>query len=302
MAQGRRRRRNRRRREREPAPRRETRRRRPARRIPVGGVALRVAAMLLVVAVILVCAVIFFKVTDIQVTGSKLYTREQILGASGVALGDSIISIRRTEVAARLTVLLPYIEDVQVERILPGTVTIKVTESDAAFAVGASDGTIWLMNASGKLLEQADLGAADYPKLTGVTAQAPEPGVQINTAQTENLAVALQLLELLEKTELAPRITEIDVAQTYDIVVWYGDLYEIHLGGSDELDYKLRYLLSILDQLDSARGGMIDLTLEEKDVAIFREWEDEFGADEPEEPETGPEPEPEPGTEPETGE
>jgi len=254
--------------------------------------------MLLVVAVILVCAVIFFKVTDIQVTGSKLYTREQILGASGVALGDSILSIRRTEVAARLTVLLPYIEDVQVERTLPGTVSIKVTESDAAFAVGASDGTIWLINASGKLLEQTDLGAADYPKLTGVTAQAPEPGVQINTAQTENLAAALQLLELLEKTELAPRITEINVAQTYDIVVWYGDQYEIRLGGSDELDYKLRYLLSILDQLDSARGGVIDLTLEEKDVAIFREWEDEPGADEPAEPET--EPETEPGSEPET--
>jgi len=256
--------------------------------------------MLLIVAVILVCAVIFFKVTDIQVTGSKLYTREQILGASGVALGDSLISIQRSEVAARLTVLLPYIDEVHVNRILPGTVTIQVTESDAAFAVGASDGTVWLINASGKLLEQADMGAADYPKLTGVTAQAPEAGVQINTAQTENLTVALQLLELLETTELAPQITEIDVEKTYDIVVWYGDQYEIHLGGSDELDYKLRYLLSILDQLDSARGGVIDLTLEEKDVAIFREWEDKPGADEP--AETEPAIEPEPGAGQETGE
>ncbi len=284
MAQGSRRKRRRGRgRVREPVTRRETRRR-ASRRLPVGGVALRVAAMLLVVAVILVCAVIFFKVTDIQVTGSKLYTREQILGASGVAPGDSLIGIQRSDVAARLTVLLPYIENVQVDRILPGTVSIHVTESDAAFAVGASDGTVWLINAAGKLLEPADLGAADYPRLTGVTAQAPEPGVQINTAQTENLSVAIQLLELLEKTELAPRITEINVEKTYDIVVWYGDQYEIHLGGSDELDYKLRYLLSILDQLDGARGGVIDLTLNEKDVAIFREWEDEPDGAEPAEP------------------
>jgi hypothetical protein len=37
-----------------------------------------------------------------------------------------------------------------------------------------------------------------------------------------------------------------------------------------------------MDQLDSVRGGVIDLTLEEKDVAIFREFEESTGAKEEE--------------------
>ncbi len=248
--------------------------------------------MLLVVAGILAGAVLFFKVTDIQVIGCQLYTQEQVIGASGIAVGDGLLLVGRTEAAARLKVMLPYIETVRVGRYLPGTIVIEVTESEAAFSVEASDGTSWLIDASGKLLERTEPGAADYPKLSGVIAKSPEAGQQIVTDQQDNLAVAEQLLGLLEETDLVSLITEIDVTQTFDIIIWYGQQYEIHLGGSDQLDYKLRYLLSILDQLDSARGGVIDLTLEEKDVAIFREFEDSIEEDAPEAPsveEPGPE-------------
>ncbi len=242
------------------------------RRAP-GNVLLRLLAMLLMVAALLACAVIFFKVTDIQVTGCQLYTVEQVAGACGISLGDNLLLIRKPAAAARLKILLPYIENVRIGRALPGTVTIEVSESGAAFSVEAEDGTSWLINGSGKVLEEAGVSAADYPKLTGVILKKPEPGLQALTNQTSNLEAAQQLMELLGESDIVPQITEIDVSKTFDIVVWYGNQYEVHLGGTDRLDYKLRYLLSILDQLDSARGGVIDLTLEEKDVAIFREFE-----------------------------
>lgn len=251
---------------------RRSRRAAPRRRAP-GSVLLRLLAMLLMVAALLACAVIFFKVTDIQVTGCQLYTVEQVAGACGISLGDNLLLIRKPAAAARLKILLPYIENVRIGRALPGTVTIEVSESGAAFSVEAEDGTSWLINGSGKVLEEAGVSAADYPKLTGVILKEPEPGLQALTGQTSNLAVAQQLMELLGESDIVPQITEIDVSKTFDIVVWYGNQYEVHLGGTDRLDYKLRYLFSILDQLDSARGGVIDLTLEEKDVAVFREFE-----------------------------
>lgn len=294
-------------------PSRETERRRktgkkgrtgPRRRNPLGRELLRLFAMVLVVAVILFCAVLFFKVTDIQVSGSRIYTEGQVIGASGISEGDSLLTISRTTAAARIKVMLPYIENVKVSRFLPGSVVIEVTESGASFSVEDSDGTGWLINASGKVLEQADVGVADYPKLIGVTAKTPRAGRQMVTDEQDNLAVARQLLELLSESGIVSHITEIDVTQSYDIVVWYGNQYEIHLGGSDRLEYKIRYLLSIMDQLDNARGGVIDLTLEEKDVAIFREFEDSTGDTDTgqavQEPEPEPESELEPGTEPDT--
>lgn len=254
----------------------------PRRRSPLKRELLRLFVMILVVGVILACAVLFFKVTDIQVSGNQIYTAQQVMGASGIAEGDSLLTLNHTSAAARIKVMLPYIENVKVSRYLPGSVVIEVTESGAAFTVEAGDGTSWLINASGKLLEQADVGVADYPKLTGVRAKSPRAGRMMDTDEQENLEAAQQLLELLSEYGLVSQITEVNVEKSYDMVIWYGDQYEIHLGGSDRMDYKLRYLLSIMDQLDNVRGGVIDLTLEEKDVAIFREFEDGAGEKEDE--------------------
>lgn len=275
----------------------------PRRLSPLKRELLRLTGMILSVAVILICAVLFFKVTDIQVSGAQIYTAEQVTGASGIAVGDNLLTIRRTSAAARLKVTLPYIENVKISRYLPGSVVIEVTESGAAFSVEDTGGTSWLINASGKTLEKAGVGAADYPKLTGVTAKSPKEGRQMETGEQENFDVAQQILKLLSESGLVSQITEINVEKTYDVVIWYGNQYEIHLGGSDRLEYKLRYLLSIMDKLDNVRGGVIDLTLEEKDVAIFREFADgaetqDTGTEEPEDTGTA-EPEEEEPREPE---
>ncbi len=238
-----------------------------------GGFFLRLFALFLVVAVFLAGLLIFFKVTDIQVTGSQLYSRQEVVEASGIQVGDNLATLDRSAAAARIVVRLPYIESVHVSRVLPGTVVLDVTETAAAYSVEAEDGTSWLVSSAGKVLEETPVSAADYPRLTGVTLQSPEPGQPIATGQESGLAAAELVMHALEETSFLSQIAEIDVTETYDIVVWLGTQYEIHLGGTDQLDYKIEYLGSILDQLDGNRGGTIDLTLEEKNVAIFREWE-----------------------------
>ncbi len=252
------------------------RRERPRRRRG-GSVLLHLVATLLVVAVFLVCVAIFFRVREIQVRGNAIYTADQVIEASGLQTGDNLVTIRRGPTAARIMAALPYVESAQVERVLPDTVVLTVTESDAVYLVTAEDGTGWLMNSAGRMLEQADVTAASYPRLTGVTAQAPEAGAQIVTEETSSLAAAQAVMELLESTDFLAEIVEIDVTRSYDIVLWYGTRFEIHLGTTDQLDYKLRYLTAILEsgQLESSQvseGGVIDLTLEENNVAGFRPW------------------------------
>ena len=80
-------------------------------------------------------------------------------------------------------------------------------------------------------------------------------------------------MEELETTDFISQITEINVEKTYDIVIWYGTQFEVQLGGTDEMAYKIQYLASILDQLDGEQGGTIDLTLEEKNTAVFTPWQ-----------------------------
>ena len=236
-----------------------------------GSILLRLVTMLVVVAVFVFGLAIFFKVTEIQVTGNSVYTAQEVVDASGLQIGDNLVTISKGSVVGKILAKLPYVEEISMERVLPGTVVIHVVESDVIYTVDGDDGGTWLMNGSGKILAKAD-AAADYPHLSGVTAQAPEIGSQIASEQTENLTAALELLPLLEQTEYISQVTEVRVDKTYDIVVLYGDTYEIHLGGTEQLEYKMQYLAAILDEPQVAEGGIIDLSLEESSVAVFKPW------------------------------
>lgn len=236
------------------------------------GVLARVLVMLLVVAIFIFCAAIFFKITEINVQGNSLYTAEEVQEASGLRLGDNLLAVSRGTVAGRIQASLPYVEDVQVGRALPGTVTITVRESEAVYAVYAGNGTIWLMNSSGKLLEQAEPGVSSYPWLLGITVQEPQAGQQAVCEETEALDAAMTVIKLLEATDFLPKIVEIDVTKPYDIVLRYESLYEIHLGGVEQMEYKMRYLTAILADSQISEGGVIDLTLEKENAAVFKPW------------------------------
>lgn len=237
-----------------------------------GSILLRLVTMLVVVAVFVFGLAIFFKITEIQVTGNNVYTAEEVVSASGLEMGDNLVTVSKSAVVGKILAKLPYVEEISMERVLPGTVVIHVVESDVIYTVDGDDGGEWLINGSGKILAKAD-ASADYPHLSGVTAQAPEIGSQITSEeQAENLTAALELLPLLEESEYISQVTEIQVDKTYDIVVLYGDTYEIHLGGTEQLEYKMEYLAAILDEPQVAEGGIIDLSLEESSVAVFKPW------------------------------
>ena len=83
------------------------------------------------------------------------------------------------------------------------------------------------------------------------------------------LSAVLQIMEQLDGTGILDHIASINVEREYDIVVWYDDRYEIKLGGTDQIEYKIRYLCSILDSLSEYQAGTIDLTRAAEKKATF---------------------------------
>ncbi|MCD7916978.1 MAG: FtsQ-type POTRA domain-containing protein, partial [Clostridiales bacterium] len=119
-------------------------------------------SVVLILAVILGGSIVFFKINTIQVEGNVHYTEEEIVSASGVNLGDNLLLTRDTTVVARLLTQLPYVSSVTLSHKLPDTLVITVAESDAQAAIYDGNGSWWLMDSSGKLLEllASDTGSA----------------------------------------------------------------------------------------------------------------------------------------------
>lgn len=237
------------------------------------GIWIRLLTLAAIVLAIVCCFTLFFQVEEIRTVGNTLYSGEQIVKASGISIGDSMVSIRKANAASLIRSSLPFIESVHIERILPDTVEITVTESDAVYAFRAENGKYYTMNSTGIVIEEIrSVRAQDYPNVEGVSFLTPTVGQTAQSASEtkEGYDAALQLMAALSKFGLASNVRVIDVSKTYDIRVSYSDRFEVILGGTGRLAYKTEYLAAVIRDLESGASGILDLTFEEEDKARFQ--------------------------------
>ncbi len=236
----------------------------------------KLLTLIAIVAAAVFGVAVFFRVNTFEIRGNVNYSEEAVIIASGLEQGDSILLVDRSEVASNIVTQLPYVEQATISRQLPGTVVIEVVEGEPVASLQSEYGEFWLIDSTGKLMEQvSEDRAGSVTRLEGPKALLPVTGdmVLLSDEDQQRLDVALRLIAELEKYGLEKQIESIDVTQLYDIVMYYTDRFEIQLGSTDELEYKIKYLAFALESL-SEKSGLIDLTFDQDRIARFLEWQE----------------------------
>ena len=107
------------------------------------------------------------------------------------------------------------------------------------------------------------------PRILGVTVNSSTVGSVVTATNPASLNAALAVIAELDGTGLLDHIVSINTEKEYDIVLQYDGRYEIRLGGTEELSYKIDYLTVILSKLSDFQAGVIDLTFSDSSEARF---------------------------------
>ena len=229
----------------------------------------------IVVAVVL-SMVIFFRVQTIEVVGNNYYTPEEIMQSAGVAAGDNLLTLSRGSVAGNIMAQLPYIESVRVTRKLPNTLVLTVSEFATTYAVTDTEGDCYLITANGKVTEKIEAREAkSHIQVTELLIDPPTVGemIQVHAAEDEALAAQGQFnaltstLSEIEDAELVKQIVSVSIPSSYRITVSYEGRFEVDLGNTDRLDYKLEFLKKVIAEQKEYASGTIDLSLSEGEEA-----------------------------------
>lgn len=254
---------------------------------------LQLATVAAVVVAVLVGLSIFFKVGGeteggIKVAGTVKYDPYDIMMASGISEKDNLITLNKNRIAARILDKFPYVETVQIEKQLPDTVVIQITELEVVYAVQDQENNWWLMSAGGKLVESCtEAVAKGHTKITGFQLTSPkagqqavayevpqEPDAEGNTVPVtvyarERLEAALAVLQNLEREGFVGTMASVDVSNLMDIRMWYGNRFEMLVGDAQNLPKKINALSQALDLKEDYETGVLD--------ASFTIWPDQVG-------------------------
>ncbi len=260
----------------------------PAKPLRRGRFALKLVSMVAVVVAIFFGLSLFFRVETIAVAGADKYTPWMIRQASGIGVGDSLLSISEARVASRIISNLPYVDRVKVGIQLPGTVEIQLTELQVTYAVESETGQWWLISANGRAVEQVPFDKAlGYTRVEGLRIRAPQQGNPVQalpgqvidpdegTAESqsqadadEQLAALVAVMTALEESRIIGQVTVINVTDVYNMMLEFPSLLTVRLGDGDRMAYKMGFVASALEQLGDTPGEL-DISLELSNDGVF---------------------------------
>ena len=240
--------------------------------------------MATVVAVVAACVLalsVFFKVDKITVTGEDVYSKWSVEQASGIKKGDNLLTFSHARAGAQIKANLPYVNTVRFGIKLPDTVNIIIDEAEVVYSIKDAKGQWWLMNSEGRIVEMInEAAAANYTQVLGVALESPAPNLQAVAAEVsptetdasgefipvtvtgaQRLHTAMQILKALEDNDIVGDAASVDVTRVEDIILWYGSRYQVNLGDSTRLDYKIAYMNdAILEELQDYQSGILDVS------------------------------------------
>lgn len=221
----------------------------------------------LIVSPIIVFAV--FRVKTFKVEGASPYTSEQIISASGIQQGKSLIFADLDEAAASIEKTLPYTDNVKLTKKLPSGIIIRLEETSAGFAVEMSGGMYALTNSELKVLELSGEVPEGTAVITGAVPVKAEAGSIISfSAEEEDKTLSLikQITRSVAENGMED-INLIDVSEKNNIYLIYQGRIVMQLGDSSDLASKLSLGQRVISQentIDPAQFGTVNLTVAKK--------------------------------------
>lgn len=193
------------------------------------------------------------KVRSVEVVGATHTEPQAVIAASTVSDADNLLLLATSEVAHRIE-RLSWVKSAEVERILPGTVRVHISERKPALAT-ALGGIHWTVDAHGHVLSAQ--GTDDLPVISGWGDAGLEVGDVIDNP--EGLG-ALRVWRALEG-RLKQSVVAIVVPTPERISLTLDDSTVVRLGSATRLDAKQEVLrvLSRRLQQEGRTAAYIDV-------------------------------------------
>lgn len=199
----------------------------------------------------------FFNIKTIRVTGNESLTQEQIKGYLSFKEGDNVFLFNKSN-CKKIILDNHYVKSVDINRILPSTVEITISEYKLRGYVPYS-GSYLFIDGEGRVLDVQKEITKSLPVVEGLKFNNVTVGEILQVDNPSTFETMVHLSKLFEKYELLSDVIRVDMTDVTNIHLYTGNV-DIKFGSFDDANRKLLMLIEVLKTFDTSVPGTINLT------------------------------------------
>lgn len=222
---------------------------------------------------------VLFKTEKIKVEGDEYYYEDQIVAFSNVQLQQNIFIAAIGGTPEEIVNNLPYVEDASISFNIPDTVVIKVTNAIPSYVIKYANEFL-IVSAKGRIIDRRADNPSELPELFCEELKSTEIGDYVSFSDNNIPDILEDVSESLNNNEVE-NIVGFDVTDTANITLNYDNRISINLGLPEDLDYKIRTAMAIINEkldpnnTDSISGTLDVSTCNSTKVSRFKPSETE---------------------------
>ena len=222
--------------------------------------AIRAFFVLLILAVITVAVLsvtVLFPVKSVNVSGSKIYTPTEIVKAGKITQSTNLLILSEDKLTEKIRTELPFVDSVKLEKKLPDSLTIKVTDATEKYCYnyGGKYYTVSSKSYVLKTYNELPEGMTEIRcgKITCV------PGQKINIHDQNAKNTCDKIFVVFENNDI--KIDSVDTTDPLNITMKIEGKFEVLLGGNAHMESKCKHLVAMIEKIEDDASGTINLSM-----------------------------------------
>ena len=200
-----------------------------------------VVSVFILAAAVYLCLTMLFNVDRVKIEGNTLYEEMDLIKTSGIEKGENLFEVDTAYAEDKLYSVYSYIEEVEVKRSFPNSVTIKIVEAVPFSVVEEADGYT-LVSTGGKVLER---GLEEVPH--GMLSVRGISTVTNSEDNTKRKDLMMRIIGTMQELKMEDYVF-LDLTDTLEITMIYDNRVRVKLGNELELEYKLQFVDSVISE------------------------------------------------------
>ena len=207
----------------------------------------------------------FFNVKELAVSGNETIADSELIESSGIVFGTNIFRVNTRTVKNNIK-KNPMVDNVKIKRRIPGRIDLIVEETAPQLIIPYMTGCV-LINENAKVLMLSDeIPELLIPKVSGIEVAEAKICKKLVPEDKVSFEMIMECVGYFHKFDAIKYFRSMDFTNLSNFSGVTHEGVKVIFGKMEDLEYKIKFMQSVMPNIDKAEGTYIDISSSSKGI------------------------------------